>query len=832
MPDKKYHAARTLARKIRAFPKQGKAQFKANRAVLRKHFEQFNKDASDMCSWIMAINPNSKKYPNQQPSEPFWKFFLEPAKDGTSEDVKDGDKQRLRLMDYILGVNSTPPVAELKESIEFVKSLKLKATAIALFERLKLMQPTHRLVLFKAAAEWVVARYWRQRESWEERTKIWNAEKADWEKKHPELTESIRDRFNHIFKNLRQKSEGDNAKDLKRKTPRICLYKDMKEGHPNCAYAGQRVGGVAHDPLCKNFLVDFTPKSLDGFEPSSKAKNHNKNIPRDNLARFHHLAEFIVGMVADGSTLKEAREAFRQELKSPKEKLDSPRPNRKDKNENHLLDRDNKLVESCSVFMADYMGYINALGMTEQNLITKFKSADNKLPHCATAHGVDGVCRFNQHTKNCDNYRLALDDHKDLQQFDEIYREWRKHFLAGPKRPVFKYPSAKNLPRPKIIGDGFWKADFENSTISLQTETGEWLKFGFDPWPRKYIPSRAEVAKLVTSVQVSFLGNRARAGFRFGVEHKVSRINATQTEIDDLRSHDFPSASNDEKYLAAVLKLVTEKFTGDAEGELRVLNVDLGNSEAGWALTVGKNFGGDIKNGGLPIVKVLSNKLLEQFPKGKDAPDSKKGLNNKHVLRHQEDAAERAQKIVKYRQEKAEQELERKGATSKAKLNQTAFNSDQRGLFIHINRMVRDWVRLMVSQIMKVAERLEADVIVVDGSRRPMAKGYNEADANALAEKQRKAYRAFGQIRHKLREKAVEKGMRVVTVPEEGTSSVCYSCGKKGKQNKTARIFTCCNEECPVKRVKKLNTEKNAALVLGRVFWGDSQPYKDKDKKK
>jgi len=72
-----------------------------------------------------------------------------------------------------------------------------------------------------------------------------------------------------------------------------------------------------------------------------------------------------------------------------------------------------------------------------------------------------------------------------------------------------------------------------------------------------------------------------------------------------------------------------------------------------------------------------------------------------------------------------------------------------------------------------------------------------------------------------VREKAVERGMLVVTVPYLKSSQFCAKCVKEQQdkktwgKNKRFHRFSC--EKCG----HKANSDENAAGVLGRVFWGE-----------
>ncbi|OHB73575.1 MAG: hypothetical protein A2Z25_17115 [Planctomycetes bacterium RBG_16_55_9] len=145
---------------------------------------------------------------------------------------------------------------------------------------------------------------------------------------------------------------------------------------------------------------------------------------------------------------------------------------------------------------------------------------------------------------------------------------------------------------------------------------------------------------------------------------------------------------------------------------------------------------------------------------------------------------------------------------------------DMRRLSLHIRWMIRDWVRLNTSQIIEKAEQNNVDLIVFESMRGFSPPGYDKIDED---KKRRLAFFAYGRIRHKVKEKAVERGMLVVTVPYLKSSQFCAKCGKEQqdkntwKKNKRGHRFICENKECGY----KANSDENAAHVLGRVFWGE-----------
>jgi IS605 OrfB family transposase len=332
----------------------------------------------------------------------------------------------------------------------------------------------------------------------------------------------------------------------------------------------------------------------------------------------------------------------------------------------------------------------------------------------------------------------------------------------------------------------------------------------------------------VTSVNINFLGSRARVGFQFDVLHQKSRVSCPQDEIDELRSRRFPRHAQDQEFLESARSLILESF-GESECQLRVLAVDLGEAGAQAAVYQGRRYQADVP---LRIVKidqcyssfpeVLKKDELRspppKFPKDRDT--DWRGLRKEHVGHHLGQLNTGAEQIAIRRQEDGPGLV-------------TLRDHDFRGLTRHVQWMIRDWARHNASQIIAVAQEQRCDLIVFESLRGFRPRGYDQMDP---AQKRRLAFFAYGQVRHKVVEKAVERGMRVVTVPYGYSSQICSACGhqqqheKRCKDNKKNRQFEC---ECGDPKAKvpeprptcrctaKLNSDANAARVLARVFWGE-----------
>jgi hypothetical protein len=477
-------------------------------------------------------------------------------------------------------------------------------------------------------------------------------------------------------------------------------------------------------------------------------------------------------------------------------------------------------------FTEAWSNYLKALGLNEQTVV-----GHGRLPHCQKIGKTweKSQCEWNPHTHLCGQYKKALAalDPETL-KLEGDYRKWRKDYLAGTRKPSFRYPSSRKLPMTKIFGAGFHEIDFERSVLRLRLDDmrqGEWIEFGFIPWPRAYRPGKSEVN--VTSVHINFIGSRARAGFRFEVPHRPSRFQCSQDEIDELRSRQFPRQAQDQQFLEAARKRLLESFDGDVERELRLLAIDLGETGAQAAVYKGRIHLEDVP---LAIVKIDQcypsvPDVLKMDKERKPPPKFVKetdwrGLRKEHVGRHLKQLQEGAARLAEHRQQ---------DSSAPATLREY----DYRGLTRQTGWMIRDWARHNAAQIITTAEKHRCDLIVFESLRGFKPKGYDEMD---LGQKRRLAFFAYGRVRRKVVEKAVERGMRVATLPYGFSSQICSACGHeqqdKGRlwKNKGKRRFEC---ECAAPRKKPgesprpcsckltLDSDANAARVLPRVFWGE-----------
>lgn len=779
MSPSRYNQSRTLVRRLCRLPGEEAVDFKAKIRDLKGHFEQFNVDVSELCQWIMGLRKHFGHASRPESFGVLGDFLLEPNLEGPEAEEANRDRWRLRVFDDVAGFRANSESAgrpipdSLRQAMNKAAAWPPTTTTRALFDRLRGYEPAHRLVLLKSAAEWIVARFQRGMANWVRNRAEWEKEKGEWEKRHPQLTEEVRERFTDVFRHLQDPAETGRP-GVRRKNPRICPYERQRGNLNNCAYAGEK----GHDPLCwryADFVKDWKTR-WSNFNPKRFAEDVEKYLPlrRKGLPKHKALSEQF--------------------------KKDSAGQQR---------------------FTKNWEAYLQAMRLNESTVV-----GQSRMPHCLKIGGTGekSECTWNPHTHLCKLYKAKLDPFDDeTLKLELLYREWRKNYLAGPRKPSFRYPSARDLPMPKIFGEGFHEIDFDRSIVRLRLDNmaaGQWLKFGFTPWPRGYRPSRQEVKDRVTSVHVHFVGTRARAGFRFDVPHGASRFGCSQDELDELRSRKFPRPAQDQEFLDAARKRLLESFSGGpekAERELRLLAVDLGDGGATASVFCGRQAEKDIH---LPIVKI--NRLYERIPErlepdglGRPAKqeftrEDPRGVRKEHVARHLERIAQGAAAIGEHR---------RAGEPGPVTLG----DHDFRGLKRHVAWMIRDWARLNARRIIAVAEEQKCDLIVFESLRGFLPPGYERQDVESMEKKRRMAMFNYGRIRRKVVEKAVERGMRVVTVPYFKSSQHCWKCGKAQenlgllRKNKKERTFKCEKPGCK----NELHSDANAARVLGCVFWNE-----------
>jgi len=759
----RYREERTITRGMRRLPGEERKSFKAKVITLRRNFEQFNTDVSEICQWLMSIRPNGKhNIPN---TEPFWDFILEPHNFVVNQEETNIDSVRLVVFEMAVGWRQVTDVAnfelerQLLMSLESIQSVPRTIAAKRMLQRIKNYEFQHKMVLLRSAVEWINTRFIRTYKNWEMNIKEFLEKKKVWENDHPKLTEEIRNTFNKVFDEL----------EISKKNPNICRWSHLKKNRDNCNYAGVRikVGGEYnnHSEKCKRYQ-DFL-------------KKHSA-----------HKKYFAANAMMYINIRKKRRDLTKREAIKV------------------LLD---KIPQARSWFPQAWDNYLEYLGLNEISLINKF---DGQLPHCLR---LDTECIYNVHTQSCRKYYVLLKDLPDKYlSLEETYREWRKYFLREPRKPVFAYPSTRQRTVSKIFGRDYFEADYDNSIIKLRLDDmaeGQFLSFGFKPWPVDYDVQPIDTE--ITSVLVHFIGTRARVGFRFKMPHRPSRINIKQDELDELRSRSRLIQEKDQALLEKVRLRLRDGFIGIFDKELRVLAVDLGTSSCATAFFVGRQFQ---ESSRLQIVKydrvyksnyeIKKRRNNKGIDKQKQLLFKEKGLNQYHIKVHLDKLAEQNKQIIKKRE---------------ASGNPTPTEQDMRRLSLHIGWMHRDWVRINASQIIKSAKKLRADLIVFESLRdfRPMM--FNEFD---IDKKRRLAFFPFGLIRHKVIEKAVESGMRVVTVPYMFSSQFCGACGRqqndkkrlqKNKTDKRGACFICEYNDCAFEG----DPDENAARVLGGVFWGN-----------
>lgn len=780
MAQTRYRESRTLVRGIRRLPKEDRNEYKSKVARLRAHFERFNNDVAEICQWLMGLRPGGKHFGEE--TRPFWDYFLEPSVTDKNLDETKCDGMRLVLFNYITGMGAPKSLEELgldpslRDSVSLVVEAPLTPTTVKLFERLRGLGDAHRLVLLKAAAEWIVSRYQRGYDNYVRQREVWGQEKSDWESRHPKLTPVIRKRFNQIFKDL----------GVSKKRPRVCAWEKLQTLRDDCDYAGEKIRKKNHSPLCKRYS-EFIAQS------EGKERGNIKKYFAQNAEDYLRLRSRKLGQKRD-AVLAE------------------------------FVAKDKKRAW----FPSAWERYIKTVKVHEDNLINKYAC---KLPHCLK---FDDDCHWNPHTDDCKNYRCLLKKlPKHIRDLEPRYREWRKDFLSGPRKPSFRYPSSRLLPMPKIFGKDFFTVDFDNSTVGLRLDDmprGEFLTFAFVPWPKEYTPRWQDAT--ITSVHVNFSGVKPRIGFRFDVHHKPSRFEMTQDDIDSLRSRVYPRKSQDAEFLRDAREKLLASFNG-CQDDIRILAVDLGRTGACAAVFHGRKFQKAVP---LKIIKVGT--LKASYKDDKDnadkpsaaspnpGPGKRPGLSGDHVGLHVKGVESVAGEIANKRN------LLRKGgklgpSSAKTEPPPTLGRHDLRGLSTHIRRMIRDWVRLNASQIILLAEQESVDLIVCESLRGFLPPGSDQLDPGLMDKKRWLAFFSYGRIRRKVTEKAVERGMRVLTEPYFLSSQTCCACGRqqhdddRWKKNKKSGRFICEYNGCHNHSDKGINADENAARVLGRVFWGE-----------
>lgn len=655
-------------------------------------------------------------------------------------------------------------------SMERIRKGGASRAALEMYERLARYDSSHVAILLKSATEWVIAKYVKIRENWGRRYDEWKKEKESWERGHPELTPEAIAKYNEIFREM----------GIKDKRPRICMGEELKKSQDDCNFAGKQIKTgkiwVGHSPVCLKYW-EFAGRW-------GKEKNRKKYF-EENAKEY---------------LLIRARQR-----QLPKSKV--------------FDELFKKVPQARSRFSEVWQAYLDYMGINEETIIRDYQCS---FPHC-TIFSADRKCGYNRHTENCLKYKDAFEKlAPDLQALEKTYREWRNEYLKGPSKPKFGYPSSRTLPSPKIFGKEYFEVDFKNSTVGLRLDNmppKRFLNFTFEPWPPDYDIQPDDIN--ITSVHLNFVGTRARIGFRFEVKHAPSRFTITQDELDDLRRKKYPRVSQDQAFLKEARERLFNTFNGDPRKDLRILAVDLGTEEAKAVVFQGENYEKTI-----PLSIIKREQLYKDKPakekEGKKGTREEKeaeetiGLNKGHVGRHLTTFSVESKEIAKRRKAQPEATLE---------------DFDLRRLTTHVRWMIRDWVRLNASQIIKAADENGVDLIIFESLRGFRAPGYDIIDPD---KKRRLAFFAYGSIRRKVVEKAVERGMRVITVPYFKSSQHCSTCGreqedkKRWGRNKEKRKFECENAACGY----RANSDENASRVLAKVFFGQIQLPSSSDRDK
>jgi hypothetical protein len=535
----------------------------------------------------------------------FWETFLDPASLMCFSDELAADRFRNDLFESVVGLSSLcETVPELlRSSTSRVAQFPLNPTSRTTLQRASSLEASHRIVLLKAASEWIDSRYRRGMNNWQSNHSQWLAEKAAWENSHPDLAPERRDSFTRIYKQLINDEDAPKV-GVRRKRARICSLKTIDTGRDDCLYAGER----GHGPLCHVFAAFVK-------ERSSESK-------RFNTSYFFKDAT---------SYLRIRKESANREIAFQKLL-----------HENRSCPRD---------FQARWDAYLAALNLNEATIVQR-----GKLPHCEKLTRTEKTtCQWNPHTNLCVQYaRMAAGLDAETRTLESQYREWRSKFLAAPRKPSFKYPSGRVLPTPKIFGEGYFAVDLGRSVLRVRLEaTGspEWLEFGIQPWPRLYKPDRSTAT--ISSAHITFTGVRPRVGLRFQTPHAISRFACSQDDIDQLRSQQYPRQSQDQQFLDAAREMLFEPASPIPQ-DVRVLAVDLGEVGASAAVFAGRQFEQDIELRLLKIDRNYSTPPENLSPASTSAvpPSKSRGLRKEHVGVHYDRLAMERSDVARYRNAK------------------------------------------------------------------------------------------------------------------------------------------------------------------------------------
>jgi putative transposase len=122
-------------------------------------------------------------------------------------------------------------------------------------------------------------------------------------------------------------------------------------------------------------------------------------------------------------------------------------------------------------------------------------------------------------------------------------------------------------------------------------------------------------------------------------------------------------------------------------------------------------------------------------------------------------------------------------------VNNRYISQQLKALYRKRRRRFRDWVKKMVSDFVHRCWRKGVSEIVC-GDLRDIRKS---ADFSHKSNSMIHNFWSAGYLLRRIREKAEEYGIQIITVDERGTSSVCPRCGSKHVARKEGRLFRCLN---------------------------------------
>jgi len=89
MSNTRYRESRILARSIHRLPNEDHTKYNHKVSELRKHFENFSVNVSEICQWLMGLRPGGKRE-----NDKVWNLLLEPSDVFKGQDEKQVDRYR------------------------------------------------------------------------------------------------------------------------------------------------------------------------------------------------------------------------------------------------------------------------------------------------------------------------------------------------------------------------------------------------------------------------------------------------------------------------------------------------------------------------------------------------------------------------------------------------------------------------------------------------------------------------------------------------------------------------------------------------------------------